>query len=288
MNNNIIICSKNRSKKNLTSSTVDVILDTPLKCGENEYFTVKINSFNMIKSFYSIQTGLNSVFVIILKNESETNEYLRSITSGNYNVALLLQELKKQAFGLVNVEYNRTLNKFKFSRDDNANTAGYDLYIKCINCGSVLGFENDKEILITTDYILSDTFVNISGYSSLLIKLDGLSITNSYVNLIDTKYSINKMIGIADISSIAPMDSIIYSNNNQYKISDKIITNFTINIVNEDNVEFPQMSDYILNLSFEKHTFPVDINVLFNTFMLRFNDLIFYISYLLQYLGIAP
>lgn len=288
MNNNIIICSKNRSKKNLTSSTVDVILDTPLKCGENEYFTVKINSFNMIKSFYSIQTGLNSVFIIILKNNFETNEYLRSITSGNYNVALLLQELKKQAFGLVNVEYNRILNKFKFSRDENNNTAGYDLYIKCVNCGSVLGFENDKEILITTDYILSDTFVNISGYSSLLIKLENLSITNSYVNLIDTKYSINKMIGIVDISAIAPMDSIIYSNNNQYKISDRIISNFSINIVNEDNVEFPQISDYILNLSFERHTYPVDINVLFNTFMLRFNDLMFYISYLLQYLGIAP
>lgn len=292
--NNVIVCSKNRKKENETASSVDVELNTPLKCGDNEYFTVGIQSFNMIKSFYALQNSLNDQFYIIMKGEggAYNEQFLRQIPQGNYSISSLLIELKKLCFGLVNVDYDKTLNKFKYTRLETSteyNIEGYDMYIKCINCGSVLGFKDGVEYLITTN-TYSETFVNVSGYTSLIIKIGGLSMTSSYINMVSSKYDISRMIGLIDVASVMPMDSIIYnsdSNNCKYRISDKVITRFSIDIVNENNVIFPQMSDYIMNLVFEKHSHPTDINILFNTFMTRFNDLMFYISYLFQYFNIS-
>ena len=289
--NNVIICSKNRRKENTSTSSLDVELSTPLKCGENEFFTVNIQSFNMIKSFYAIQNGLNNKFFVVMKGEdgAYVEEFVRYIPQGNYTVASLLIKLQELCFNLVNVEYDRILNKFKYTKSTSPdyNIAGYDMYIRCENCGLILGFDDGVEKLINT-MTLSDNFVNVSGFTSLIIKLGGLSMSSSYINMVSSKYDISRMIGIVDIASIMPMDSIVYNSDvGQYKITDKIITRFSIDIVNENNVIFPQMSDYILNLVFEKHSLPTDFNVMFNTLMTRINDLIFYISYLFQYFNIS-
>ncbi len=289
--NNVIICSKNRRKENTSTSSLDVELSTPLKCGENEFFTVNIQSFNMIKSFYAIQNGLNNKFFVVMKGEdgAYVEEFVRYIPQGNYTVASLLIKLQELCFNLVNVEYDRILNKFKYTKSTSPdyNIEGYDMYIRCENCGLILGFDDGVEKLINTT-TLSDNFVNVSGFTSLIIKLGGLSMSSSYINMVSSKYDISRMIGIVDIASIMPMDSIVYNSDvGQYKITDKIITRFSIDIVNENNVIFPQMSDYILNLVFEKHSLPTDYNVMFNTLMTRINDLIFYISYLFQYFNIS-
>ena len=293
--NNVIVCSKNRRVENVSPSSVDIELSTPLKCADNEYFTVNIQSFNMIKSFYSIQNGLNNKFFIVMKGENGNyvEEFIRYIPEGNYNVGSLLIKLKELCFGLVNIEYDRVLNKFKYTKletSDDYNIEGYDMYIRCENCGIILGFHDGVEKLINTETI-SDYFVNVSGYTSLILKLGGLSMSSSYINMVSSKYDISRMIGIVDIASVMPMDSIIYNSDlgdgGKYKITDKIISRFSIDIVNENNVIFPQMSDYILNLVFEKHTHPIDYNLMFNSFMERFNDLMYYISYLFQYFNIG-
>jgi len=293
--NNVIICSKNRKKENTSASSLDVELSTPLKCGENEFFTVNIQSFNMIKSFYAIQNGLNNKFFIVMKGEEGTyvEEFVRYIPQGNYSVSSLLIKLQELCFNLVNIEYDRILNKFKYTKLETSteyNIEGYDMYIKCENCGLILGFDDGVEKLINTE-TLSDNFVNVSGYTSLILKLGGLSMSSSYINMISSKYDNSRMIGIVDIASIMPMDSILYNcdlgDGGKYRITDKIITRFSIDIVNENNVIFPQMSDYILNLVFEKHSLPTDFNMMFNTLMTRINDLIFYISYLFQYFNIS-
>ena len=293
---NVIVCSKNRKKTDLSSSSVNVDLSIPLKCGDNEFFTVSISSFNTIKSFYSIQNGLNNKFNIVVKGENGAynEDFVRYIPEGNYNVKTLLIKMKELCFGLVNVEYDKVLNKFKFMRVENSieyDINDYDFYIRSENCGVILGFDDGVEKLITIEPVFSDRFVNISGYFSLILKLDGLSMTNSYINMIGDDYSISRMIGIIDVASIMAMDSIIYNGDSgergQYMINEKIIRNFNIEIVNENNHLIPNMSDYVLNLVFEKHSYPTDVNVLFNTFMTRFNDLIYYITYLYQYLGIV-
>jgi hypothetical protein len=211
--NNVIICSKNRKKENTSASSLDVELSTPLKCGENEFFTVNIQSFNMIKSFYAIQNNLNNKFFIIMKGEEGTyvEEFVRFIPQGNYSVSSLLIKLQELCFNLVNIEYDRILNKFKYTKLETSteyNIEGYDMYIKCENCGLILGFDDGVEKLINTE-TLSDNFVNVSGYTSLILKLGGLSMSSSYINMISSKYDNSRMIGIVDIASIMPMDSIL-------------------------------------------------------------------------------
>ena len=259
---NVIVCSKNRKKTDLSSSSVNVDLSIPLKCGDNEFFTVSISSFNTIKSFYSIQNGLNNKFNIVVKGENGAynEDFVRYIPEGNYNVKTLLIKMKELCFGLVNVEYDKVLNKFKFMRVENSieyDINDYDFYIRSENCGVILGFDDGVEKLITVEPVFSDRFVNISGYFSLILKLDGLSMTNSYINMIGDDYSISRMIGIIDVASIMAMDSIIYNGDSgergQYMINEKIIRNFNIEIVNENNHLIPNMSDYVLNLVFEKH-----------------------------------
>lgn len=294
--NNVIVCSKNRHQKNTTASFVDVKLNTPLQCGENEFFTVDLCSLNMIKSFYAIQTNLNNKFSIILeKTGGEADEIVLYIPDGNYDVRTLLKTLQDLCFGLITVQYDRRLNKFIYARQDlisdgAENIIDYDIYIKPIDCGAILGLDNNSRKLIDAEPTFSDYFVNISGYSSLIVKLDGVSITNSYINFTSQKYDISKMLAIIDLSQVSPMDSITYTKNdndcNKYKISEKLISQFSLEIVNEDNLQFPQMSDYIINLVFQKHKNDLDTTTMFYAFMDRFNDLIYYITYLFQYLGI--
>ena len=288
---NVVVFSKNKKSDESTSS-LNVKLTTPLQCGDKEYFSIELDNFNMIKSFYDIQTGFNSVFYIILKNEAETNEYIRSIPAGNYNVYSLLTKMQELCFELVKVEYDNVVNKLKFLRVENEATAGYELYIKCINCGSILGMPNDEEKLIPIDDIYeSDTFVNIIGYSTLLIKLSGITITNSFSNVNNTKYDVNKIIQTIDIGNVRPMDSILYfsngGNNNKYNVYEKILSDFTVEIVNENNDIFPQMSDYIATFVIKKNKIDMDMDKMYGSILKRLNDLIYYISALFQHFEIV-
>jgi hypothetical protein len=291
--NNIIICSKNRESNELSASKISVILNNELSCSDNEYFTVNILSLNMIKSFYAIQHTLNNVFYIILKKAGEDDSsYFRSISPGNYNVDSILSHLKIVCFELIGIEYDSIVNKFIFKQENNESTNGYDVYIKPINSGAILGLIDNVEFKINFEGIESETFVNISGYTSLLLKISGISIDNSYINLTTSNYSVSQIIGLFDVAGIIPMDSVTILNNNnndnQYIINNKKINSFTLEIVNENNVPFPQMSDYILHLCFEKHVRKNEISLLLNTILTKLNDLLFYIVYFFQKSGIIP
>lgn len=286
--NNIIICSKNRTIEEPSSSKVSVLLNNELSCSENEYFTVNIVSFNMIKSFYCIQNQLNNIFYIILRKPNDNNEYIRYIPTGNYNIDSILVHLNTQCFGLIDITYNETFNKFNFIKKINESTDGYDVFIKPTNSGEVLGLLNNVEFPITFEGQLSTTFINISGYSTLLLKMSGISIDNSYVNLTTANYGVSQIIGLINVAGIIPMDSITYesTNDNKYIIKNKKINSFNIEIVNENNLNFPQMSDYILHLNFEKHLIKSDEFI--KSILSKLNDIIFYIVYFFQKAGISP
>lgn len=298
---NVVILSKNRANEGQgpnggeTASHVDVSLSNALTCADNEYFTINVSSFHMIKSFYAIQNNLNNKFFIILEKQDGTqfDEFVRYIPEGNYDVRTMLKTLQELCFGMMTVEYDRKLNKFSYTRLElesdggEENIADFDMYIKPIDSGLVLGIDNNTKKFIDYTPTLSDYFVNISGFASLLINLNGLSIANNYINHTD-EFAISKMIGIIDIASVSAMDSIIYTdacNTYKYKINDKIIKEFAITITNEDGKAFPQMSDYIANVLFEKHVNPVNYESLFSILMERVNDLIFFITYFLQLVG---
>lgn len=62
------------------------------------------------------------------------------------------------------------------------NVIDFDMYIRSVDSGLIRGIQNNSKKL--TDYAptLSDGIVNISGLSSLIINLDGLSIANKSYN----------------------------------------------------------------------------------------------------------
>jgi hypothetical protein len=295
---NIVILSKNRDiNKNPTSSEVDVILPQSINCDRDEHFSISINQFHMVKSFYTIQNNLNNLFYIVLKNRADpndTNEYIRGIPSGMYNVKTLLLELQKLSLDLIAVDYDSILNKMKFFRIENDNTAGYDVYIKSVNCGIILGIENGVEKMITEEGVLSDTFCNISGYNSMFIKLQGLSLEKSFINFTSQDFSVNNIIGICDLADVQPFDIIEIKNNtdcssNKFKINSKSIQSFTIQIVNENNQEFPQMSDYIMDICIEKHSSrndSKDFKQLFEALLKMIQSLIYYFMFAIKASGL--
>lgn len=293
--NNVLICSKNRSI-NDSPSNITVNLDNDLICNEDEYFTVKINSFNMIKSFYSVQPGLNDEIRLYLYLNGVVDEaYIRYIPYGNYNVNSLIDVLKLVFIDdIISVDYDKRLNKFLFKRKQNEISDLYDaISIVCINSGIIMGLNNNEELFINFNGVLSPNFINISGYEMMLIKFGGnVSIDNTYTNLINQFYLPSQVIGIINIQQYMPMDSIMLNNTNDndantFMIKSKKIHSFTIQIVNENDIEFPQMSNFFLSLCFEKHTNKNLILHGVDAIIKRMNDLMFYITYLFTYFNIG-
>jgi len=275
----IIVFSKNRSQ-NESSSQFSVNLNNNIICGPDEYFTISLSSFFMIKSFYSIQSGLNNVFYIVMRKPNDTTEYFRGIPDGNYDTRELLKKLIELCFGLMDVSYDPIKNKFIFKRVENEVTEGYDVFIRPLNCGVILGLNDGIEKLVTEGGIYSDRFVNLSGDSSMLIKLGDVSFEKSYINMVSENFEVNNILGIIDIASVAPMDSITSDCKDvEYKISDKNIKKLSISIVNENNVVFPYMSDSIMKLTIKKYKAKSnEIEALMNQILTRINDMVYYVA----------
>lgn len=303
---NIIVNSKNKLQ-NDTNSKLTVNLPYDLIAKDNEYFTINISSFDMIKSFYSVQKGLNNTFDIVLKRkipiEGLDNDisYNVEIDEGNYNVLTLTDEIKNKTLGLIDLIYIKKLNKFRFIRESVPITGGtedindFDFYIKPNNFGIFLGLNNNEDFLIEEDeetFCYSTNTINVAGYTTMMIKIGGdVSIENSIINLSSQSYEPSKVLAVINLQPFMPMDSITFNSknetNNVYKVHNKKISSFTLEIVNEDNVIFPQMSDFIINLAIERIEQNETTKITKKIFE-RLNDLIFYVLYFLQRFGISP
>ena len=255
---NIIISSKNRVS-NDTNSSVSVKLDNDIFIRQDEECYVNMTSFNMVKSFYACQTGLNDHFQIIAKNPISNDEAIDNyyISEGNYDVKTLMLEIMritKSIENLFQIGYDSKLNKYVYK---NLFQPTFDIYIKCINAGVFLGFENGVEYQISSEGTYSSKFINVSGYTHMILKIEGeMNIDNTISNIYDKIYKTDKVLGIFSLTDIVPMGTIKYDNqdggvNFRYKILNDKIPKFTIKIVNEDGNVFPQMTEWVLSLKFE-------------------------------------
>lgn len=249
---NLIVSSKNKLA-NDTNSSVTVKLKEDITINNDEELTICLQQFNMIKSFYACQSGLNDYFQVFFKTGNTIiTTYDRYLTQGNYTVKSLLDEIKAQTVGLFDISYDARLNKFLYK-----NNTFYDVYVKPINSGIFFGFENNVEYKILSSGIYSSTFINISGFTHLIIKLNGdINIENTVSNIYKNDYQYDRILGIIGINDVAPMDSIVYEENSagmfKHKIANDKISTFSIQIVNENGTVFPQMTDWICVLKFEK------------------------------------
>ena len=254
---NVVISSKNKLA-NDTNSSVSVKLKEDIYVSNDEELTICLQSFNMIKSFYACQNGLNNYFQVILKLpgiSTPIETYDRYLSEGNYNVNTLMAEIKLQTNNaLFDISYDQKLNKYLYK---NLFQPTFEVYIKPITAGIFFGFENGVEYKILPSGTYSSKFINISGYTHLIIKISGdINIENTVSNIYTNDYQFDKILGIIGINDVAPMDSIVYEENSsgmfKHQIANEKISSFSIQIVNENGVVFPQMTDWLCVLKFEK------------------------------------
>ena len=258
---NVVISSKNKLPGD-TNSSMTVKLKEDIYISNDEELHLCMQSFHMVKSFYSCQAGLNDHFQVLFKVPGEPiaiETFDRYLSPGNYDVRTLMQEIKRVTNNaLFDITYDPKLNKYLYK---NLFQQAIDVYIKCINSGIFFGFDNGKEnqIFIPTANVpgtYSTKFINLSGYTNMIIKLSGdVNIENTISNIYGKDYNYDKILGILNISDVAPMDSIAYEDNGscmfRHKVNSDKVSSFGIEIVNENGAIFPQMTDWILVLKFE-------------------------------------
>jgi hypothetical protein len=254
---NIVISSKNKYDGD-TNSFLTVKLKDDIYIANDDEVYICMQSFNMVKSFYACQSDLNNHFQVIfrLPNEPTVIELFdRYLSQGNYNINSLMQEIKTLTNNaLFSISYDSKLNKFLFK---NVFQPAFDVYIKPITAGVFFGLENGVEYKILPEGTYSSTFINVSGYENMIIKMGGdVNFENTVSNLQDKEFAFDKILGVLNINDIAPMDSIIYLDAGscmyKHKVNNSKISSFTIQIVNENGDKFPQMSDWIMTLKVEK------------------------------------
>jgi hypothetical protein len=180
----------------------------------------------------------------------------RYLPEGNYDYKTLIKEIKTLTNNaLFDISFDAKLNKFLYK---NLFQPTFSIYIKPISAGIFLGFQNGKEYQISAQGTYSTSFINLSGYNNMIVKLNGdVNVENTISNIYDTEYKYDKILAILNIGDVAPMDSIVYRSEGgcmfKHKVNNIKVSSFQIEIVNEDGNVFPQMSDFILSLKFEKY-----------------------------------
>lgn len=253
---NILISSRNKKLLD-TNTSFNVVLNDDFFVNNDEEMYVCMTQFHSIKSFYACQTGLNDHFQVLfrLPDEPEIVETFNIyIPEGNYDVRSLAKEIKQLTNnGLFQIEYDAKLNKYKYA---NLFQPQFIVIIHPITAGVFLGFENGIEYVISAEGTQSSSFINLSGYTSMMIKLDGdLMVENSISNIQDKAFTYDKVLAMLNINDKAPMDSITYENDGclfKHKIVSQKLTSFGVNIVNENGKPFTNMADWTMVLKFEK------------------------------------
>lgn len=286
-NVNILISSKNRKDKD-TTSLVMVKLNDDIYVNDDEELFVNMTSFHTVKSFYACQSGLNDCFNVLFKVGGTTIEtHTRYLSQGNYSINTLITEIKTLTNNaLFDISYNSKLNKFLFK---NLFQPTIDIYIVCINSGIFFGLENNIEYKIEVAGTYSSTFINVSGYTNMIIRISGdIDIQNTISNIQNTNYIQDKILGILSLTDVAPMSVIKYDNidggyNFRYRVNNKKIPSFNISIVNENGVIFPQMTDWFMVLKFEKVKIKTDYSAMIFDILKNIN---FYVMSFYSYFNI--
>lgn len=257
---NVLISSKNKNPTD-TNTSCQIVLNNDILTDNGEELFVCMTQFHCIKSFYACQTGLNDHFQIIVRpiispqDEAIDNYY---IPEGNYDVKSLMKEIiemtkTKQSGDLFQISYDAKVNKYVYK---NLFRPDFNVYIKPITAGIFLGLENGVEYLISAEGTYSSKYVNLSGYTSMIIKLDGsLSIENTISNVKSSSFEYDKILAVLNINDKAPMDTISFENDNclfKHKLTVPKVNTFKVEIVNEDGMPFTNMADWFMTLKFEK------------------------------------
>ena len=256
---NIYVNSKNRKSDETPSNFSVIIPDGLLKCNNDEFFTLAVNSFYCYNDFYQCNNNCNSFNIIFRNNSNEiyiTTKF--NLNIGNPNIYDLINDINAKLSGFLTCTYNEIQNKITFTRTYTQTTNYFTMFLFPINSGNFFGFSNNVENLILTSGTESTYPININTIRALSIGINGdisFNYNNMESNLNNSLYKASDLIfqmGInvpkgylLDYQNIDGGDSFKFTLGNKDRIKYYILS-----VYDQDGNTISDMTDYILHMQF--------------------------------------
>ncbi len=130
-----------------------------LRCNTDEYFKLNVNSFYTCANWYN-GTSKNNKCQLITKDHDDilTEANNIKLPIGNLNVLQIASILNNLMVNNVLIIYDSISNKFTCTRKHRPSPNDYTTILNCLSCGNFLGFDNETEIEITHEGVISTKF----------------------------------------------------------------------------------------------------------------------------------
>jgi|APGre2960657423_1045063.scaffolds.fasta_scaffold07135_6 hypothetical protein len=272
------ISSSNRQpNESVYSFSVDYP-DGVLSCKDNEHIELNVLSFDMPNNMYNINST-NDHFQITLDNANIKDIHLKH---GNYSVKTLLKEFQDifsqnvipvtsilhTFFGTyadaltIECVYNDTTNTYTFKKDIDLPLGitlpiAFSLYFKPINCGALLGMENDLEHEITANG-MNTGLINLIDYNKIIVHTDNISYYYSNIENLSTNSNrqfLSNIIFWKSKADVPPYQIIKYNNEDGgnsfiYKIENREINSLVLQLKNERGEFLKDAVDYMIVIQY--------------------------------------
>lgn len=272
------ISSSNRQpNESVYSFSVDYP-DGVLSCKDNEHIELNVLSFDMPNNMYNINST-NDHFQITLDNANIKDIHLKH---GNYSVKTLLKEFQDifsqnvipetsilhTFFGTyadaltIECIYNDTTNTYTFKKVIDLPLGitlpiAFSLYFKPINCGALLGMENDLEHEITPNG-MNTGLINLIDYNKIIVHTDNISYYYSNIENLSTNSNrqfLSNIIFWKSKADVPPYQIIKYNNEDGgnsfiYKIENREINSLVLQLKNERGEFLKDAVDYMIVIQY--------------------------------------
>ena len=272
------ISSSNRQpNESVYSFSVDYP-DGVLSCKDNEHIELNVLSFDMPNNMYNINST-NDHFQITLDNANIKDIHLKH---GNYSVKTLLKEFQDifsqnvipetsilhTFFGTyadaltIECVYNDTTNTYTFKKDIDLPLGitlpiAFSLYFKPINCGALLGMENDLEHEITANG-MNTGLINLIDYNKIIVHTENISYYYSNIENLSTNSNrqfLSNIIFWKSKADVPPYQIIKYNNEDGgnsfiYKIENREINSLVLQLKNERGEFLKDAVDYMIVIQY--------------------------------------
>jgi hypothetical protein len=272
------ISSSNRQpNESVYSFSVDYP-DGVLSCKDNEHIELNVLSFDMPNNMYNINST-NDHFQITLDNANIKDIHLKH---GNYSVKTLLKEFQDifsqnvipetsilhTFFGTyadaltIECVYNDTTNTYTFKKVIDLPLGitlpiAFSLYFKPINCGALLGMENDLEHEITANGMTTG-LINLIDYNKIIVHTDNISYYYSNIENLSTNSNrqfLSNIIFWKSKADVPPYQIIKYNNEDGgnsfiYKIENREINSLVLQLKNERGEFLKDAVDYMIVIQY--------------------------------------
>ena len=256
---NIFINSKHRLDNESVSNFVVNFQTAGIVANENEYISINVVSFDMMNSMYNVnQITENNTFIFTI----DSNDYIKTIPYGNYNVYTFESIINNLLSGFINVKYNVAQNTYTFTKiiDDSS------LYfINPLKATKLFGFA-DKTEIISPSY--TGGFINMVNYNKIILRAGNLNF--EYFTYENIRKPEGFFVENSDIifwqskQDVEPFKMISYNNEDgsksfHYNLYNKELDFIELRMTNENNEEILDAPEYLLGLQIIVHNRNMDI-----------------------------